>query len=178
VPDIESLTSLLGALTPIVAIAATVWISTNVSRSQKKFDRETELLADIREACATYVELTLRLAWQAKALRNREDLELFFAAPDYQKVRSAYQYILMFNTDTKIREVIERMSALDDARSAIVRKAIAQDLAPITPASGCWDDYQTAEKAFKDFLPEFYTTIRHRMQHHTSQVKGSDKTSR
>lgn len=74
--------------------------------------------------------------------------------------------------------MIERMSALDDARSAIVRKAIAEDAAPISPDSRHWNEYQAADKAFRDFLPGFYTTIRDRMQHHTGDVKGSGKVSR
>ena len=134
-PEIDNIIALLGALTPIAAIAATVWISTNVSRSQKKFDRETQLLGDIRRACATYVELTLRLAWQAKYLGSAADLEQFFGSHDYAKVRSAYQYIMMFSTDAAIRDVVEKMSKLDDARSGLVRKAIAEGRAPIGPGT-------------------------------------------
>jgi hypothetical protein len=172
-PDINSITSLLGALTPIIAIVATVWISTNVSRSQKRFDRETELLADLREACATYVQMTIHLAWQARKLRTQQELEEFQGAEAYGKVRAAYQFIMMFSTDSVIRASVTRMSELDDQRSAIVRKAINEGTAPMTEQSPHWQDYQRAADEFSRFQEEFYKTIRERMQHHTGDRRGS-----
>lgn len=166
-PTVQSITALLSAITPLVAIGVTVWISTRATRSQKRFDRETELIVKIREACATYVELTLRLGRRAKSLRSAEERQEFLDSDAYEKVRSAYQYIMMFSTDPQIRKAIDKLSGLDDARFSIVWRAIDEGSAPISEGSALWGEYQTADGVFRRYLPAFYVEIRQRIAHHT-----------
>lgn len=164
---VQSITALSAAITPLVAIGVTVWISTRATRSQKRFDRETELIAKIREACAAYVELTLRLGRRARNLRSIEERQDFLDSDAYEKVRSAYQYIMMFSTDPQILKSIDKLSELDDARFGIVWRAIDEGSAPISEGSALWDEYQKADAVFRAYLPAFYVEIRKRIEHHT-----------
>lgn len=164
----QSIATILGAMTPLLAIAATIWISTRASRSHKRFDRETEMISKVRDACATYVALTLRLGRHSKTLSDAEERDLMRSSDDYEKVRAAYQYIMMFCTDAGIRDSVEKLSKLDDQRFTIIWKTIDKGEAPISETSSLWERYVEADRKFAAYLPNFYVTIRERIEHHTN----------
>lgn len=51
--EVENISNLLSAATPLVAIGVTVWVSSRASRSQKRFDRETDLMTKVLRSVPT-----------------------------------------------------------------------------------------------------------------------------
>lgn len=165
--EIQNISALLSAATPLAAIGVTVWVSTRATRSQKRFDRESELMSKIREECANYVALTLELGREAKKLTTSEERIKFFESNAYEKVRYSYQYIMMFCTDPKIRDAVKSFSALDDARFEVISAAIKAKEAPITESSKFYADYKKADVLFQENRNRFYDDVRARFEFHT-----------
>lgn len=165
--EIESISVLLSAATPLAAILVTVWVSTRATRSQKRFDRESELMSKIREECANYVALTLDLGREAKKLTTSEERIKFFESAAYEKVRYSYQYIMMFCTDPKIIDAVKSFSALDDARFKVISAAIEAEEAPMTEASKFYAAYNEADGLFQKNRNRFYDDVRGRFEFHT-----------
>lgn len=165
--DLGDISSLLSAATPLAAMGVTVWVSTRAARSQKRFDRESELMSKIREECANYVALTLDLGREAKKLTSPKARIDFYESGAYEKVRYSYQYIMMFCTDPVIRDAVKNFSTLDDARFKVISEAIDAKAAPMEKGSKFYPAYKKADDAFQDYRHKFYDVVRARFEFHT-----------
>jgi hypothetical protein len=146
-------------------------VSTRASKSQKRFDHEAELIGKIREECATYVALTLELGREAENLQNQNERIMFIESEPYERVRYAYQYIMMFCTDTVIRKEVKKFSTLDDARFKIISNVLTNSDTPLPETWHDQSDYKNANTKFQDNREIFYKKIRERFEHHTRDNK-------
>ena len=165
----ESLTLIINALLPVIAIGATVWGATGAYRAQQKFDRQSDLIKEVRLACANYLTLTRKLAFQTSTAETPDDLKRLYASDDYEKVRFEFFYIQMFCTDAAIRDAVIALSKADDARAHLVRTAIAAGQGPITNHPAARSDYDAATETFEEKFREFLATMQRRTAHQTER---------